>query len=185
MSTILLCNSSHLQHQFRLKISLCGILATHSNILGQIFRLHENIYNGTICTMTHRTETKARVRPPLTDLENDIMQIVWSRGASSVEAVHAALIPSRKLKESSVRTILRRLEKKGYLSHESRDRAYLYSAGETPRSLAARAVRQIIDRLCRGSVEELVAGMVDAKVLSEEELDQLAQMARKRRKGTT
>jgi BlaI family transcriptional regulator, penicillinase repressor len=135
--------------------------------------------------MTHRTETKARVRPPLTDLENDIMQIVWSRGASSVEAVHAALIPSRKLKESSVRTILRRLEKKGYLSHESRDRAYFYSAGETPRSLAARAVRQIIDRLCRGSVEELVAGMVDAKVLSEEELDQLAQLARKRRKGTT
>jgi predicted transcriptional regulator len=113
------------------------------------------------------------------------MQIVWSRGTSSVEAVHAALIPSRKLKESSVRTILRRLEKKGYLSHESRDRAYFYSAGETPRSLAARAVRQIIDRFCRGSVEELVAGMVDAKVLSKEELDQLAQLTRKRRKGTT
>jgi len=113
------------------------------------------------------------------------MQIVWNNGASSVEAVHAALVQSRKLKESSVRTILRRLEKKGYLSHESRDRAYIYSAGETPGSLAARAVRQIIDRLCRGSVEELVAGMVDAKVLSEEELNQLGQLARKRRKGTT
>jgi predicted transcriptional regulator len=65
---------------------------------------------------------------------------------------------------------------------ESRDRAYIYSAGETPHSLAARAVRQIIDRFCRGSVEELVTGMVDAKVLSDVELDQLAQMARKRRK---
>ena len=133
--------------------------------------------------MTYRSEEKARVRPPLTDLENDVMQIIWSRGASSVEAVHAALVPSRKLKESSVRTILRRLEKKGYLSHETRDRAYIYSAGEAPRSLAARAVRQIIDRFCRGSVEELVAGMVDAKVLGEEELGQLAQLARKRRKG--
>ena len=133
--------------------------------------------------MTNRSESKPRVRPPLTDLENEIMQIIWSRGASSVEAVHAALVPSRKLKESSVRTILRRLEIKGYLSHESRDRAYIYSAGETPHSLAARAVRQIIDRFCRGSVEELVTGMVDAKVLSDEELDRLAQLARKRRKG--
>jgi predicted transcriptional regulator len=120
----------------------------------------------------------------LTDLENEIMQIIWSRGASSVETVHAALIPSRKLKESSVRTMLRRLEKKGYLSHELRDRAYVYSAGEPPHRLAARAVRQIIDRFCRGSVEELVTGMVDAKVLNDEELDQLAQLARKRRKGT-
>ena len=110
------------------------------------------------------------------------MQIIWSRGPCSVEAVHAALVPSRKLKESSVRTMLRRLEKKGYLSHESRDRAYIYSAGETPHNLAARAVRQIIDRFCRGSVEELVTGMVDAKVLSNADLDQLAQLARKRRK---
>ncbi len=100
-----------------------------------------------------------------------------------MEAVHQALIPSRKLKESSVRTILRRLERKGYLAHECRDRAYIYSAGEPPRSLAARAVRQIIDRFCRGSIEELVSGMVDARVLSEEELNQLGQLARKHRKG--
>jgi BlaI family transcriptional regulator, penicillinase repressor len=133
--------------------------------------------------MTMRKETKALVRPPLTDLENEIMQIIWSRGASSVEAVHAALVPARRLKESSVRTMLRRLEKKGYLSHEARDRAYIYSAGETQHSLAARAVRQIIDRFCRGSVEELVTGMVDAKVLSDEELGRLAHLARKRRKG--
>ena len=138
---------------------------------------------GTICTMTSRTASQPRVRPPLTDLENDVMQIIWSRGPSSVEAVHEALVSSRKLKESSVRTILRRLEKKGYLSHKCRDRAYIYSAGELPRKLAARAVRQIIDRFCRGSVEELVTGMVDAKVLNEQELNQLAQLARRRRKG--
>ncbi len=132
--------------------------------------------------MTLRNRQQPRVRPPLTDLENDIMQIIWNRGPSSVEAVHEALVPRRKLKESSVRTILRRLEEKGYLSHESRDRAYVYRAGEPPRRLAARAVRQIIDRFCRGSVEELVTGMVDAKVLSDEELSQLAQLARRRRK---
>ena len=133
--------------------------------------------------MTSRNDSQPRVRPPLTDLENEIMQAIWSRGPLSVEAVHEAIIPSRKLKESSVRTMLRRLETKGYLSHESNGRAYIYSAGEAPRNLAARAVRQIIDRFCRGSVEELMTGMVDAKVLSDEEMDQLAQLARKRRKG--
>ena len=62
-------------------------------------------------------------------------------------------------------------------------RAYIYHAAEPSRRLAARAVRQIIDRFCQGSVEELVTGMVDAQVLTNEELEQLAQLARRRRKG--
>ena len=126
---------------------------------------------------------KPQIRNPLTDLENEIMQIIWTRGPSSVESVHEVLGPSRKLKESSVRTMLRRLEIKGYLSHECKERAYIYAASEPPHGLAARAVRQIIDRFCRGSVQELITGMVDAKALNEEELNQLAQMARKYRKG--
>jgi predicted transcriptional regulator len=135
--------------------------------------------------VTKRNNPSPQVRSLLTDLENEIMQIIWKRGPSSVEAVHEALIPSRKLKESSVRTMLRRLGKKGYLSHVSKDRPYIYSAGEPPRSLAARAVHQIIDRFCRGSVEELVTGMVDAKALSNEELNQISQLALKHRKGIT
>lgn len=133
--------------------------------------------------MTSRSETSPRVRPPLTELENEIMHVIWRSGPSSVEAVYLALTPARKLKESSVRTMLRRLEKKRYLSHESDGRAYIYKAAEGPRRLAARAVRQIIDRFCQGSVTELVTGMVDAEVLSDQELDQLAQLARRHRKG--
>ena len=133
--------------------------------------------------MTQRSARSPRVRPPLTDLENEIMQTIWERGPSSVEAVYLTLVPARKLKESSVRTMLRRLEKKNYLSHESDGRAYIYKAEERPGSLAARAVRQIIDRFCQGSVEELVTGMIDTKLLTEAELDQLAELARKHRKG--
>ena len=110
------------------------------------------------------------------------MQIIWRRGPCSVEEVYEAIVPGRKLKESSVRTMLRRLEKKGYLSHESKGRGYIYGAEEAPRRLAARAVRQIIDRFCRGSIEELVTGMVDAKMLDEKELDRLVELARERRK---
>ena len=133
--------------------------------------------------MTTRNGSAGSVRAPLTELDNEVMTAVWEAGPSSVEAVHQAVSPKRRLKETTVRTLLRRLELKGYLRHEAKGRAYIYRAVEPARSLAARAVRQIIDRLCRGSVEELVSGMVDAKVLSKGDLDKLAEVVRKSREG--
>jgi len=106
------------------------------------------------------------------------MQAVWNGGTCTVEQVYSVVSRKRKLKETTVRTLLRRLEKKGYLSHDSDGRAYSYRAAEPPSSLAARAVRQIIDRFCQGSVEELVSGMVDAKVLNTDDLEKLEAFVR-------
>jgi predicted transcriptional regulator len=132
--------------------------------------------------MTLRTKSRARVRTPLTELENEVMQVVWDAGPCSVEAVHQVVSRKRDLKETTTRTLLRRLEQKGYLQHTSEGRAYIYRAIEPASSLAARAVRQIIDRFCQGSVEELVSGMVDSDMLSNTELDRLEQFVRSRRK---
>ena len=96
--------------------------------------------------------------------------MLWRLRAGSVEAVHEALAAERTLKEATTRTILRRLEAKGYVAHETEGRAYIYRAVEPPRSIAARAVRQIIDRFCHGSVEELVSGLVEGKVLTRKDL---------------
>jgi predicted transcriptional regulator len=133
--------------------------------------------------MTQRTTKRARVKTPLTELENAVMQAVWNSDLCSVEAVYEIVSRKHDLKETSVRTILRRLEQKGYLKHESDGRAYLYRATEPPRSLAARAVRQIIDKFCQGSVEELVSGMVDANVLSDQELKRIEQLISDKRQG--
>jgi BlaI family penicillinase repressor len=133
--------------------------------------------------MTKTTIIRAIMRPPLAELENDVMQAVWKIEPCTVEAVHAIVSRKHELKETSVRSILRRLEQKGYLTHESDGTAYVYRSTETSRSLAARAVRQLIDRFCQGSVEELVAGMVDADVLSKEELKRLEELVRSQRKG--
>jgi BlaI family penicillinase repressor len=122
------------------------------------------------------------MRGPLTELESDVMRAVWDRAPCSVEAVHLVVSRTRRVKETTVRTLLRRLEQKGYLRHQAEGRAYRYHATEPSRSLAARAVRQIIDRLCQGSVEELVSGMVDANVLSQGELKQLETLVRSRRR---
>jgi predicted transcriptional regulator len=132
--------------------------------------------------MTSWTASKAGVRAPLTELENQLMNAIWTAGPSSVEDVHRVVSKKHKLKETSVRTLLRRLEQKGYLTHEVEGRAYIYRAVEPARGLAARAVRQIIDRFCQGSVEELVAGMVDARAISNRELDRLAEFVEAQRR---
>jgi BlaI family penicillinase repressor len=132
--------------------------------------------------MTIGETSASPVRAPFTELERRIMDAVWSGGPSTVEAVHQIVSKKHKLKETSVRTLLRRLEEKGYLRHEVEGRAFIYRAVEPARGLAARAVRQIIDHLCQGSLEELVTGMVDAEVVSNRELDQLARFVETRQR---
>ncbi len=65
------------------------------------------------------------------------------------------------MKESTIRTVLRRLEEKGYVTHEVDGRTFIYRAAELRQNVAVRAVKNIIDRFCGGSAEELVIGMVD------------------------
>lgn len=73
-----------------------------------------------------------------------------------------------------MRTILRRLEQKGFATHEIEGRTYIYRAAEARQNVAVRAVKSIIDRFCGGSAEELVIGMVDNAVIDRDELEQLA-----------
>ena len=86
------------------------------------------------------------------------------------------------MKESTVRTMLKRLEEKGYVRHRVEGRTNVYSGIDAPQSVAAKAVRQIIDRLCGGSVEQLLVGMVANDVVDEQELERLAQRIARRKK---
>jgi BlaI family transcriptional regulator, penicillinase repressor len=81
---------------------------------------------------------------------------------------------SRPLKDSTVRTVLRRLEEKGYLAHSMENRTFVYRPAETRQRVAGRAAKRIVDWFCEGSVEALLVGMVDSKVLDGAELQRLA-----------
>jgi predicted transcriptional regulator len=82
----------------------------------------------------------------------------------------------RPLKDSTVRTVLRRLEEKGYLAHSVDDRAFLYRPAQSRQRVAGRAAKRIVDWFCDGSVEALLVGMVDSKVLDHSELQRLAKL---------
>jgi BlaI family transcriptional regulator, penicillinase repressor len=108
----------------------------------------------------------------LGELERAILSIVWRLGSASAEQVREEL--ERPLKDSTVRTVLRRLEEKGYLAHSLDNRTFLYRPAESRQRVAGRAVKRIVDWFCEGSVEALLVGMVDSKVLDRAELQRLA-----------
>jgi predicted transcriptional regulator len=110
----------------------------------------------------------------ISELEQKVMNFVWASGPCTAEACREGLADTHPLKDSTVRTILRRLEAKGYIQHAVDGRTFLYRSMAAPQTIAVRAVKQIIDKLCGGSVEELLVGMVDHSVLDRKQLQHLA-----------
>jgi len=123
-------------------------------------------------------------RKSLSNLEHLVMDVLWERGSATSEDIRTALAKRHFMKESTTRTILRRLEDKGYVRHRVDGRTNIYVGAEKPANVAAKAVRNIIDRLCDGSVEQLLVGMVDNEVIDERELANLARKISKRKKVT-
>src|SRR5277367_643154 len=120
-------------------------------------------------------------RKPLSELEHLVMDVLWKRSQSTAEDVREALAQRHPLRDSTARTILTRLEEKGYVKHHVEGRTNVYTVSEPPRNLAVTAVQQIIDRLCGGSVEQLIVGMVDRELLNERELGLLAEELARRK----
>jgi predicted transcriptional regulator len=108
----------------------------------------------------------------LGELERSILLVIWRLGSVTAEQVREEL--SRPLKDSTIRTVLRRLEEKGYLAHSVENRTFLYRPAESRQRVAGRAVKRIVDWFCEGSVEALLVGMVDSKVLDRAQLQRLA-----------
>jgi BlaI family penicillinase repressor len=110
----------------------------------------------------------------LTDLQQAIVDFIWTSGPSTSEQIREGLAPKHRLKDSTIRTLLRRLEERGLLTHRVQGKVFVYEAAVRPRSLAARSVQQIIERFWSGSAEQFLAGMVDEKVLTPAQIRRLA-----------
>jgi BlaI family transcriptional regulator, penicillinase repressor len=126
-----------------------------------------------------------REKPLPAALESAVLEYVWKHPRCTAEMCREGLAGARKLKNPTVRTILRKLEEKGYVVHELDGRSFVYRAAESKRGVAARAAKRVIDRFCGGSVEELLVGLVDNQVLKPEQLRRLAEeiASRKEKSG--
>lgn len=128
-----------------------------------------------------------RNRKPPTPLEQIVLDFVWAHPNCTAEMCREGLAGQRKLKDSTIRTILRNLEEKGYVTHSVDGRTFVYRAAETKRNVAVQAAQQLIERFCGGSVEELLVGLVDNQVLQPKQLQRLAEKiaSRKEKKEKT
>jgi len=109
------------------------------------------------------------------------MDYVWAHPGCTAEVCREGVAGKRALKDSTIRTVLRNLEEKGYTRHTVDGRTFVYRPVDTKRSVAAEAAVHLIERFCGGSVEELLVGLVDNRVLKPRQLQRLAAEIAERR----
>ena len=114
--------------------------------------------------------------PTLTEAELRLMNVLWSRGPSTVGDVVAALPDDVDLAYSTVLTTLRILEEKGYLRHAKEGRAFVYSPVVNREEVSRNAVRFILDRFFGNRRDQLVLSILSDDDISDAELRRLRKM---------
>lgn len=120
----------------------------------------------------------------MTGREAQVMEAVWRLGEATADQVRGAL--PAPLHDSTVRTLLRVLESKGYLRHEARGKSYVYCAVIERRKAQRRVLRSVLSRFFGGSAEDLVLRLIEDERITHEQLDELrraAPVAQERNRG--
>lgn len=112
----------------------------------------------------------------LTEAELRIMNVLWERGASTVHEVLQALPVEPVLAYNSVLTIIRILEKKGYVAHVKDKRAHVYTAKVDRKDATRFEVRHLVNRFFGNSEELLVLNILEESSIDREELARLRQL---------
>jgi len=123
---------------------------------------------------------KSRV---LTELELEIMRVVWNSGEATVEEIQRALQEhGRPLAPPSVRTMLAILQEKGYVRRRAVGRGFVYGAAVSRKRARHSIVRDVIERAFEGSALDLVASLIKTRMVSKVDLDRVKQMIREHEK---
>ena len=131
-----------------------------------------DLYKATRCSDIPGNNEMDDDLPELGELEREVMQLVWAHVPITAESVRERL--GRPLKESTVRTVLRRLEEKGFVTHDVEGRTFIFRPVLDRQRVAANAVRRIAKWFCDGSIEDVLVGIVDTKMLSNKQLEMLS-----------
>src|SRR5271156_3609280 len=109
-----------------------------------------------------------RSLPPLGDLEHELLTILWAQGEMTALAVRKQV--ARQLKDPTIRTVLRRLEEKGYVTHTVVSGTFIYRPKVSAETTAASAVQNIVERFCGGSIERAIVGLVETGMVDSNQL---------------
>ena len=113
-------------------------------------------------------------------VELQIMNVVWERSEATVHDVKDALSQGRRRAYSTVLTMMRKLEAKGYLKHDVQGRAYVYLPTITRRAARHSMLRDLLERVFDGSAKLLVTSLVEQRKISPGELAEVRKLIRER-----
>jgi predicted transcriptional regulator len=119
----------------------------------------------------------------LTQLQLDLMRVLWARGEATVTEVHRA-VEGKGLAPATIATLLRRLEKKGAVTHEVQGRQFVYRSAVSADAVRRSRLTEVAERLLPSEVPALINQLFDADKIGADELAQVKKLiARKEREA--
>lgn len=110
---------------------------------------------------------------PLSPAETEILRLVWNQKTATVQEVFDSLPPDRQITYATVQTLLRRLEKKGYVFHTVQGKAHVFRPAAQQKDVIGSAVLSFLDRLFGGDPVPLIQYLAENKDLSKEDIEKL------------
>jgi len=104
------------------------------------------------------------------------MKLVWERESATVRDVYEALLGRRRIAYTTVMTMMKILETKGYLKKRRQERAFLYRPAHPKNQVIAGMIREFIDRVFNGSAEPLLVHLVKSSRIREKDLEKILRM---------
>jgi predicted transcriptional regulator len=112
----------------------------------------------------------------LTDLQLAIVRILWTRGPSTVVEVQEGLLPERALAQTTVATLLTRLEKRGVVSHQMVGRQFRYRAEVTEPEVRRSMVGELTSMLFGGRPAALISHLIRERDIEAGDLDEVKRL---------
>lgn len=129
--------------------------------------------------MPKSKETEVR----LGKMELQIMQVVWDLGTATVHDVKETLGKGRKPAYSTILTMMRRLEEKGYLEHDVEERTYVYRPTISRQLVRGNMLGDLLERVFEGSPQLLVSSLIEQKKLTAKQVQEIQRLLKERRDG--
>ena len=104
------------------------------------------------------------------------MKLVWERDSATVRDIYEALLERRKIAYTTVMTMMKILESKGYLKKRLQERAYVYRPARRKEQVIGNMIREFVDRVFNGSAEPLLVHLVKGRHIREKDLQKIRRM---------
>jgi BlaI family transcriptional regulator, penicillinase repressor len=114
----------------------------------------------------------------------EIMMVLWTKGEATARDITDTLSSQKPVAHSTVQTLLRDLEAKGAITHESQERTFAFKPLVRREDVLASSVRDLVQRVFQGSAYDLVAQLLKEEKVSEGELMRLKSLIEKHQKET-